>query len=255
LKIWKIKIGPNFSTDIIDVRTKDNAVLKIRLRYQWKFIVDDNQIEEAFNTGDFVGLMTEMIASIIRDEAAKYDFEQLHSRASEIVKTAIFGKAEFYEFDNGLRVFGIDIKEITPKDEEIAHKMNEAIKSNMQIYVNKMKQMAEIEAEKTKIDGQITIEKETTSLIKIQNENLRKKEIIVSEIEAEKIKIRAQAEADSSKVLSEVKIEALKEEIKVLEDASEEYIKLRNIEGLSNINKMVIIPTDSKIFLPTDLLK
>ncbi|KKL85000.1 hypothetical protein LCGC14_1959130 [marine sediment metagenome] len=251
LKIWKIKLGPNFSTDIVEVRTKDNAVLSIRLRYQWKFIIYDDH-EKIYGTNDFVGLMTEMMASIIRDKAAKHDFEELHSKASEIIKKAIFGESEYYEFENGLRVFGIDIKEIVPKDEEIADRMNEAIKSNMEIYVNKMKQNAKIEAEKTKIKGQKIIEEERKELIKLEHENYTEEELIKTKVEAEQIKIKAKAESEAISLKAKAEIKAIEDEMNILKDANENYIKIKQLKKLSNIKKIVIVPTGSKLFLPLD---
>lgn len=250
LKIWKIKLGPNFSTDIIDVRTKDNAVVRIKLRYQWKFIIDENDHEKIFVPSDFVGLMTEMMAGIIRDEAAKHDFEELHSRASEIIKNAIFGKSTYYEFESGLRVFSIDIKEVVPKDEEIAYKLNEAIKSNMEIYVNKMKQTAKIEAEKLEIEGQKIIEEERKELIAIEHENYREKELIKTKVEAEQITIKAEADAKAISLKAEAEVEATTLEISALKGVDQKYLKLKELENLKSIKKMVVIPTDSKIFLP-----
>ena len=170
LKIWKIKLGPNFSTDILDVRTKDNAVLKIKLRYKWKFNLENLESKEnIFSVSDFIGLMTETMASIIRDESAKHDFEKLHSEASEIIKNAIFDNSDTYIFkENGLTILGIDIKNIAPDDEEIAKQLNDAIKSNMDIYVNKIKLKAENEAKIAKIEAETELEEAKESLIELK---------------------------------------------------------------------------------------
>jgi len=249
LKIWKIKLGPNFSTDVIDVRTKDNATIEIKLRYQWKFVVDNDE-EKIFSTSDFVGLMTEMMASIIRDEAAKYDFEELHSKSSEVIKKAIFGENDYYQFDNSLRVFGIDIKQIVTKDKEIGTKMNDAIKSNMNIYVNKLKQKAQIEMKKLEIEGKIEEETQKSDLLTIEHENYRKQELIKSQVRAEQIELEAGADAKAIDIKSEAKAEAIRKEAKVIEEVDEKYLKLRQITELGNIKKMLIVPNDSKLFIP-----
>jgi len=262
LKIWKIKLGPNFSTDIIEVRTKDNAVISIRLRYQWKFTTDrdnaDWDPETIFGTNDFVGLMTEMMASKIRDEAAKHDFEELHSQSSEIVKAAIFGDDDHYEFDNGLNVFTIDIKEIIPKDTDIAKKMNDAIKSNMNIYVNKMNENAAIELQKTKMDGQMEIEKKKEELLKIEHANKKAEELLSAEIEAEKIRKTAEAEADAIKMKKEAEKNAevgkIKEIIDAIGNDGANYLKLQQIQALGSIKK-IIVPEKSSMFLPSDLME
>lgn len=260
ISIWKIKLGPNFSTDIIEVRTRDNAVVSIKLRYQWKFIVDHDDPDKIYSTNDFVGLATEMMAGIIRDESANYDFEDLHSQASEIIKKAIFDRhdeGDYYQFPNGLRIFGIDIKEITPVDSEIAKKMNDAIKSNMQIYVDKMKQRAKIEIEKAQIDGEREIERAKIALLEIQNENRREMELIEVEIETEKIRKMAEAQANEIMIKKQAETEAEVDKISQINIALREgdgYIKLKQIEQLTSIKK-VVVPSDGKYFLPDEILK
>lgn len=51
-------MGPEFSTDEITVETSDHAVLKLLLAYNWRFKVDENNIESAskiFAVKDFIG--------------------------------------------------------------------------------------------------------------------------------------------------------------------------------------------------------
>ena len=255
LKIWKIRLGPNFSTDILEVRTRDNAVLRIRYRLKWHINVDMENPDKIFSVSDFVGNMTEMMASIIRDEAANYDFEQLHSKASEIIKKAIFNNKDSYIFEeNGLEITNIDIKEIVPSDAEIANQMNDAIKSNMNIYVNKIKQEAEIEAEKQEILGRMQIEERRQDLIKRENENKKLESVGLAENEAQAALIRAQGEADALMLLEEAKSKGklllLKNQIDEL-GGVDKFLALEKVKAL-NISKMAIVPTDSKMFLPVE---
>ncbi|MFX0098726.1 MAG: SPFH domain-containing protein [Candidatus Hodarchaeota archaeon] len=255
LKIWKIKLGPNFSTDILEVRTRDNAVLRIRYRLKWHINVDKENPDKIFAVSDFVGNMTEMMASIIRDEAANHNFEELHSKASEIMKRAIFNDNESYLFEeNGLEITNIDIKEIVPSDEEIASQMNDAIKSNMNIYVNKIKQEAEIEAEKQEILGRMEIEEKRQELIRRENENKKLEVVGLAEMEAQAARVRAQGEADSLMLLENAKNSGellfLKSQIDEL-GGVEKFLALEKLKAL-NISKMAIIPTDSKMFLPVE---
>jgi major vault protein len=261
LKRWKLTIGPRFVSDVLDVRTKDNAVLQIRLRYKTRFKVDPEDPNKLFSVSDFIGLATQTMAGLIRDESAKHDFEDLHSKATTIIKDAIFGGNDSYLFqENGFEIFDIDIKEIIPKDCEIAQKMNNAIKSNMEIYVNKMEQNAKIEAERTLIDGKKMIEKEKQELLELENENLRTEEIIKADIEAETIIKRAEAEAESIRIKKttekEVEIAKIKDIIATINNDGKNYLKLQQILSLESIKKMAIIPTNSQMFLPIkDIIK
>jgi len=256
LKIWNIRLGPIFSTDELGLRTKDNAVLKVRLRYKWRFRIDRENPGKIFAVEDFIGLMTETMAGLIREEAANYNFEDFHSKAAEIVKTAIFGEKEWYLFDeNGFEVFGIDIKNIVPEDPEIAAQLNAAIKSNMDVYVQKIKQTAELEAERQLIEGKTGIEKSKAALIELEQENLKRQKLGKAKISAaaEIEKARGVAEALTIKSTAENEAESMKiaKIIEVLkEQGGEMYIKLQQVLSFMNVDKTVIVPTDSKLFVP-----
>ena len=139
-RIWKLKLGPDFMTDVLEVRTKDNAELKVTVRYKWRFNLDPDNPEKVFSIKDFIGYSVETLAGIIRSEAANYNFEEFHGGAVEIIKAKLFpGGAPFLFDENGFEIFHIDIKKIVPVDTEIAKQLNSAIKSNMDVYVKKIR--------------------------------------------------------------------------------------------------------------------
>lgn len=255
LKIWKIKLGPNFSTDVLDVRTKDNAEIQIRVRYMWRFNVDKKKKEDAdliFSVSDFVGLATETLASKIRDEAANHPFEELHSKCTEILKKAVFGDADYFEFPNKFKVEALDIKEIKPKDPKIADKLNEAIKSNMDIYVNKIK-----------FDAENKTEKERKELISSQTENIKLEMVGKAQAEADAIRTRAKAEAEAIKLKKVAEAEGEAEKMKKIMDLlakdenSKKYLDFLNMESIKNVEKLVIVPDGAGTFLtlPEMMLK
>ena len=256
IKTWKTKLGPNFCTDELDVRTKDNAVLKITLSYKWKFKVDDQDPAKIFRVSDYIGLATSTMAGIIRDEAAKHDFEELNSQSMIIIKQAIFGAQSSYIFEeNGFEIFDIDIQEIVPEDKEIATQLKEAIKSNMEVYVNKIKQTAEIEAQKELIQGNMQIETKKKELIKIQQENLRNEKLEQARIEVEALKIKVNGEVEALKLKASAEADAkINEMVRTIEtlqiDGSRAYLQMQHILSFANIGKTLIVPSDSKLILP-----
>lgn len=256
LKIWNVRLGPIFSTDELGLRTKDNAVLKVRLRYKWRFQVDKEHPEKIFAVEDFIGLMTETMAGMIREEAANYNFEQFHSRAADIVKTAIFGESENYVFEeNGFEVFGIDIKNIAPEDPDIAAQLNAAIKSNMDVYVKKIQQTAELEAERQLVEGKTEIERTKASLIEFEQENLKRKELgnakILADAEIEKARGISESIRIKTAAANESEIEKISQIIETLKkEGGDMYIKLQQVLSFMNVDKTVIVPTDSRLFLP-----
>ena len=253
LKIFKVMLGPVFSSDELGVRTKDNASLKVRLRYKWRFIVDPDHPEKVFNVEDFIGFATETMAGLIREEAAQHNFEKFHSDATQIIKDVIFKKhgssesgeeADSYVFEeNGFEIFGIDVKNITPEDPEIAAKLNAAISQNMDIYVKKIQQTAELEAQRKLIEGKMDIEKARSDLIALEQENRRAEQLGQANIEAEAVRVRttAEAEAEASKI-SKI--------IASLGDNPDRYIRLQQVLSFKNVSKTVVVPTDSKLFVP-----
>ncbi len=256
LKIWNVRLGPIFSTDELGLRTKDNAVLKMRIRYKWRFRIDRDHPDKIFSVEDFIGFATETMAGLIREQAANYNFEEFHSKAAKIVKNAIFGDRENYIFEeNGFEIFDIDIKNISPEDPEIAAQLNAAIKSNMDVYVKKIQQTAELEAERQFIQGKVGIEKSRADLIELEQANLKAKELGNAKIAAETEIERAHGIAESIKIKKTAENQAEAEKIaKIIEllkdQGGDAYIRLQQVLSFMNVDKTVIIPTDSKLFVP-----
>jgi major vault protein len=257
LKIWKVLLGPVFSTDALGVRTKDNAELQIRLRYKWRFKIEKEQPEKIFAVADFIGFATETMAGMIREEAAKHNFEDFHSMAAELIKTTVFSKGggSFVFEENGFEIFGIDIKKIAPEDAEIAQQLNEAIKSNMEVYVNKIQQQAKLEAERELVQGKIAIEQSKGELIALEQTNIRANDLGLAKIEAESTIERARGQAEAIKIKkraeNDEEIAKIKNSIEVLkQEGSESYIKLQQVLSFANVDKTIVVPTDSKLFIP-----
>ena len=157
--------------------------------------------------------------------------------------------------ENGFEIFGIDIKKIEPEDAEIAAQLNNAIKSNMDVYVQKIEQTARLEAERQLIAGKIEIEKTKGDLIKLEQENLRKEQLGVAKIDAEAVIEKARGEAEAIHIKRSAEAEADYEKATKLitalkAEGGESYIRLQQVLSFMNVEKTVIVPTDSKLFVP-----
>jgi len=257
VKLWRVFVGPVFCSDELVIRTQDNAELKILVRYKIRFNLENQNYSPVYNIEDFIGFATETMASIIREEAAHHNFEELHSKASELFKQRIFTQEEgTYIFkENRLEVFGLDIKRIAPVDEQIALQLNSAIKSNMDVYVKKIQQTAELDAERALVQGKIEIEHTKKELIMLEQENARLQQITAAKIEAEANVERAQGMANSIRIQETAKNEMdLNKMMKTLENlhdaASEAYLRLEQVRSFDNIEKTVIVPSDAKVWVP-----
>jgi major vault protein len=259
LNIWRIRLGPDFCSDKLIVRTKDNAVLSIWLRYKWQFDIDPMNKMKIFKIKDFIGFATDTMAGLIRNEAAKYTFEDFHSDASVILKNILFKDSKPFLFHlNGFKIFDLDIKEIMPRDTEIAAQLNDAIKSNMKVYVDKIQQEAKLKAEKDLIDGQKLIEEKRRELITIRLKNQEEEQLGKAKIESKTALEKAQGEAEALKVRTDAelaaKIDELSQMIGAFDDEADKYIELERVKSLKSINKMLIVPSDAKMILPLEHL-
>ncbi len=270
-RIWKIKLGPDFMKDILEIRTKDNAELELTLRYKWKFNMDKEHPELMFTIKDFIGYATDTVAGIIRAEACKHNFESFNENSSEIIKNRLFVDGKPFIFDvNGFEIFDIDIKKIAPTDDDISDQLNDAIKSNMEVYVKKIKQEAELDAKKSEVAGLIDIAKERRSLDALEIENDKLKQIGLTETEVEKNKmiaeavatdtiIRAKAEAEAKKMkemaVGQAENEILQEKLNLLKsDAAKILVDLENAKNFNSANKVIVVPTDSKVIIGNEML-
>ncbi len=268
LRLAKLSLGPDFIRDRLSVRTKDNATLDLDITFRWRFIVDPEAPEKLFALKDFVGFAAQTLSSEIREAAAKHDFEAFHSGAAQIVKEAIFGTDASRVFEvNGLEIFGIDVESVTPQDPEIARKLTDAIKSNVDIFTRRQNEEAQLESERRLIQGRAKNEDERSALLKLELDNSRTEAIENAKIRAEATKVTVEAEAEATRIKAEAEVEAqrLKDEarnqaaLKALQDQAavlhgdggQRLIELERARSLKATDKLVI-PTDSKLVLGLD---
>ncbi len=268
LRLAKLSLGPDFIRDHLSVRTKDNATLKLEVTFRWRFIVDEQAPEKLFALKDFVGFAAQTLSSEIREAAAGHNFEAFHSGAAKIVKEAVFGEGTSRIFEvNGLEIFGIDVEGITPEDEEIARKLTDAIKSNVDIFTRRQNEEAQLESERRLIEGQRKNEEARKTLIdsELTNNRTRVLELAKTEAaatnlkataEAEAAKIKAKAEAQAIKVKAEANNNALRQALEdqaavLHSEGGDKIIALERAKSFKATDKLVI-PTDSKLTLGLD---
>jgi len=258
--------------DSFTVRTKDNAVLNIKLNYKWRFIYDEKNQAKIFGS-DFIGYSCQSLRSRIREEASHHDFEKFHTSAAQTLREKLFkdysipitlnGKEQtetchgrfFREFS--FLVFELDVKEISPVDEEIAHLLDQSIKSSMQILCSKLSDSAENEAEKEKIESEAEIAQLRKNLIELENSNLTKEVIEKAKIEGKALIEKAKAESTAEQLIEEskttMKIEEMKSTMNLLKgtkgDKYLQYVKVMSLH--KNVSNAYVVPNDTKtLFLP-----
>lgn len=254
LRTATLKLGPDFIRDRLVVRTRDNATLALGITFRWVFRRDVDHPEKLFALKDFVGFAAQTLSSEIREAAASHTFEKFHAGAATIVKEAIFGKSTERVFaENGLAIVGVDVEEITPQDPEIATKLSDAIKTNVEIYTRRVQEEAQLESERVLIEGRAKNEEKRKELVALQQQNARTELIAQAERNAEAVAIGAQAKADALRVQAEAERNAEKQRLiavtKVLNSpGGNAYIELTRAQALKATDK-VVVPTDSRLHL------
>ncbi|MBI2551287.1 hypothetical protein HYV73_02990 [Candidatus Uhrbacteria bacterium] len=249
LRLSKLKLGPDFIRDRLSVRTRDNATLTLDVNFRWRFQVDREHPEKIFATKDFIGFAAQSLSSEIRETAAAHTFEDFHAKAAELIKKAVFQGKEGRVFpENGLEIFGVDVESITPTDKEIASKLADAIKSNVDIVTHRIKEEAQLESQLRLIEGRARNAKAEKQLIELQVENDRTSQIEKARIAADAAKATAEIAAESTKVTAQgeaeahqtkegalIELERKRLEIQIDADRRRKEIELNHVRELAKV--------------------
>lgn len=241
IKTLKIKLGPDFMTDIFKVETANNAKMRINLSYNWHFEYDpkdQDSLKKIFNVRDFVGDTCRELKSKVVAEVASKTLDEFHKNSARIIRASIFGMEhgkvkDRYVFEtNNLVITNVDIKFIESMDKESQASLQEIVKMAIQITTDQVEAEASAAAEKEKQEALAKFQISKTEddkaaevfrkqLYELQNETkaVQKQGVAVAEQ-------RAKAEADSILADTEVKIAQFKAQICQIETNQEiSYLK------------------------------
>lgn len=159
IKTFKIKLGPDFMTDIFKVETSNNAKMRINLSYNWHFEYDKNSqesLKKIFNVRDFVGDTCRELKSKVVAEVAGKTLDEFHKNSARIIRASIFGmdhgkvKDRYLFTTNNLVITNVDIKLIESMDKESQASLQEIVKMAIQITTDQVEAEAQAAAEKEK---------------------------------------------------------------------------------------------------------
>lgn len=264
----RVRFGPDFMNDAFDVRTKDNALLKLQVTYKWRFVVHEDKFDTIFS-GDFIGYACQSMRSRIREAAAGTNFEQFHCSSANILRERLFkeytvpvkypGESETqlkvqgrYFRENSFLVFELDVKEVTPVDEEIASLLNESIKSNMKILCRKLEDSAQLQNEKERIESEAEIARLRRNLIEIENANHTKSTIEKARIEGAALIEKSRAEKEAQELLEKSRIETELQRMRHMLDMlastkGARYLDFIRVQSINkNVEQALIVPSDTK---------
>lgn len=118
-----LQIEGNKVSDLLHVKTADHVELEVLLSYRVSFV---GPPEKWFNVEDYVGLLCDHLASIVRAAARSTSIESFHATGVEVVRSAILGqrredgKREGRMFsENGMWVYDVEVLDARILDEDV----------------------------------------------------------------------------------------------------------------------------------------
>lgn len=230
IKALELKLGPDFTTDIVIVETMDHANLSLRLSYNWHFqsILDDASAKKLFQVPDFIGDSCKAIASRVRGAVASVPFDVFHKKSARIIREAVFGVDEKgsirdnYVFDaNGLIITNIDIQAVEPVDQRTRDSLQKSVQLAIEITTKSQEARARHEAERLEQEAKGKLERQRiVDDVKIEE---KKKELIALQIESAHIEAAGQstAEAKAKAAVASIEGTAAVRQAELLAEASQ----------------------------------
>jgi len=225
-----IGLGPDFTSDLIEVETSDHARLQILLSYNWNFQIDrTNQAdsEKIFAIKDFIGNLCSVMAAKIRSTVASKSFDEFHKGFARIIRSSIFGvdengkiRDEYFIEKNNMIITNVDIQSVAPIDKKTRDSLKNTVSLAIEITTKnqeesanrlavKLKQESEGELVKSQININYKAEETKMKLLSLEAES---KSILDSgKANAE---AKAMAEANNLKAMAKVQLSQLEAESK-----------------------------------------
>lgn len=268
IRVAKLFVGPDFTSDIFNISTKDNASLQVHLTYKWEFLVDETTLEKVFSLHDFIGYICQSLCSAVREIAGRHNFESFHSKPVSILREALFQKHRLVNSEGVVRtvsgllfeeasllVSEIDVKEIKPMNQEMSNLLNESIKANMMIVCQKLEQQANLAAQKEQVQSREKIERIRQRLIEIKNLNHHLETMHRTKVEGQALEIKGKAQKDvlilKTGTSKEVELDGMRRTMELLgRPQGQMYVELLKAQKFAEVPQEWFVASSSTATLP-----
>ena len=262
VKTLHLQLGPDFSTDVIEVDTSDHARLRLQLSYNWKFLVDKNNEEnfkKVFQVRDFVGNICNYMASRVRGVVASCSFDHFHRESAKIIRKSIFGLDESgkindsFDFpENGLSITNVDIQSIEPVEKQTKERLQESVTLAIEITTQneeaKARHASERQAqealgqlEKLRIENQAKVEEENRQLYQLRSDTeivqIEGEALARAKAEAEKMRIKSQSIVDAAELKSKAEKLSKENEIKAIKNKQQVEVEYQKVKDELEIGR------------------
>jgi len=186
-----LQIDGNKVSDIVRVKTSDHVDLELLLSYRVSF--QDQDSSKWFNVKNYVGLMCDHLASIVRSAVRAVAIESFHAGNIDVIRNAILGpkqgdgKRSRKFAENGMVIYDVEVLDVKILDNAVRTLLSDAQRAAIVADVKKKEDEVRLSAEKLK-------ESSTQQLLEVRKETLHK------EVELEVAKRAVQEEKAKSEV-------------------------------------------------------
>lgn len=265
IKTICLLLGPDFSTDIIQIETSDHARLSLKLSFNRHFDTKNGDPKEGikiFNVPDYIGDACKAIASRMRGAVAAVSFDDFHKNSAKLIRRAVFGldenqkiRKEFFFSQYNLVITNIDIQSVEPVDQRTRDSLQKSVQLAIEITTNSQEATARHEAvrleqeakgklERQKIMDDAEAEKARRHLLELQALSAATESsgqaVAEAQSRAESHKIEGEAAVEQARLRAQAhKIEADADLERLIRarSAELEYSKATNAIEISQMNK------------------
>ena len=128
-----LQIDGNKVSDVVHMKTADHVELEVLLSYRVSFVTKGGESERWFNVRDYVGLLCDHLASILRAAGRTVSIDAFHAEGTEILRGAILGEKRGTEpregrlfEENGMWVYDVEVLETRILDPEVKKLLTDA---------------------------------------------------------------------------------------------------------------------------------
>ncbi|MFC1850046.1 hypothetical protein ACFL27_07635 [candidate division CSSED10-310 bacterium] len=208
IKTVYLRVLHNKVSDVVAMETSDLCQIHVHLSYRVNMEGDS---ERWFNVENYVKFLTDHMRSLLRNAIKQYGVEEFNANAISIIRDTILGlpdengqrKGRIFT-ENGMRIYDVEILNVTIGDEVIADLLVEAqhetVEQTLALAAEHRK--LEITEQKEVINQKIAQAQAATQqlALNLQIEDVRKQlELNISKIESEIEAQRKQREAQLAK--------------------------------------------------------
>lgn len=156
LRTCFLQIDGNKVSDVVRLKTKDHSELQATLSYRVSF-ADNGDETRWFRVKDYVGLLCDHLASLLRATTRAMPLEAFYGQSTEILRRAILGdkpeggsRAGRSFDENGMWVYDVEVLDVRILDEDVKGLLDGAQKNAILAEVARRQEELRLDAERLK---------------------------------------------------------------------------------------------------------